>query len=110
MRYVIPHFGAGFFREALMVASQCDNVFGHLQLQRLEESPSENPSLAEVFARALDVVGSERILFGTDAPSTFRGDGDATFTPSRSRRSKRSEPERRRRRRSSTTTWSACWI
>ena len=50
--FVVPHFGAGYFREALMLASLAPNVF-------LDTSSTNSwtktlvppPTLAEVFAR-----------------------------------------------------------
>lgn len=69
---LIPHFGAGFLREALMAASQCRNVY-------LDTSSSNGwmkyyPGLAldAVFRQALEVAGSEQLLFGTDS-SFFPG-------------------------------------
>ena len=65
---VIPHFGAGYFREALMVADLCPNI--HLDTSssnswmRYQESHLD---LRQVFRRALDVVGPKRLLFGTDS-------------------------------------------
>jgi uncharacterized protein len=72
--FVIPHFGAGCFREALMVADLCPNVY-------LDTSSSNNwirylapePSMREVFRRALDVAGPKRLLFGTDSSFFPRG-------------------------------------
>ena len=26
-KFVVPHFGAGFFRETLMAGAQCENIF-----------------------------------------------------------------------------------
>jgi len=74
LNFVIPHFGAGYFREALMVADLCPNVY-------LDTSSSngwtryqpENPDLAAVFRRALDVVGPQRLLFGSDSSWFPRG-------------------------------------
>lgn len=73
-RFIIPHFGAGFLREALMVASLAPNVY-------LDTSSSNGwtryltpqPTLAEVFAQALEVVGPRRLLFGTDSSFFPRG-------------------------------------
>jgi predicted TIM-barrel fold metal-dependent hydrolase len=69
---IIPHFGAGLFREALMVADLCPNV--------LLDTSSSNSwikyvglSLAAVFRRALAVTGPERLLFGTDSSFFPRG-------------------------------------
>jgi predicted TIM-barrel fold metal-dependent hydrolase len=72
--FVIPHFGAGFLREALMVADLCPNIY-------LDTSSSNSwirylapePSLREVFRRALDVAGPKRLLFGTDSSFFPRG-------------------------------------
>ena len=72
--FVVPHFGAGYFREALMLASLAPNVY-------LDTSSSNGwtkyltpqPTLAEVFARALDVVGPSRLLFGSDSSFFPRG-------------------------------------
>jgi hypothetical protein len=69
---IIPHFGAGLFREALMVADLCPNV--------LLDTSSSNGwtkyvglSLADVFRRALAVVGPDRLLFGSDSSFFPRG-------------------------------------
>jgi predicted TIM-barrel fold metal-dependent hydrolase len=72
--FVIPHFGAGFLREALMVADLCPNVY-------LDTSSSNSwiryfapePSLREVFRRAIEVAGPKRLLFGTDSSHFPRG-------------------------------------
>ena len=72
--FVIPHFGAGFFREALMLADLCPNVY-------LDTSSSNSwtkylcppPSLEDVFRQALDVVGPDRLLFGSDSSFFPRG-------------------------------------
>ena len=72
--FVIPHFGAGYFREALMVCDLCPNVY-------LDTSSSNNwvrydphgRDLKTVFQRALDVAGPKRLLFGTDSSFFPRG-------------------------------------
>jgi hypothetical protein len=71
---IIPHFGAGLFREALMVADLCPNVL-------LDTSSSngwmkyESPTLtlAAVFKQALAVTGPDRLLFGSDSSFFPRG-------------------------------------
>ena len=71
--FVVPHFGAGFLRETLMLGAQCENVC-------VDTSSSNSwtrtqpglDGLGEVFRRALDVFGVERVLFGTDS-SVFPG-------------------------------------
>src|SRR5579884_1131365 len=72
--FVIPHFGAGFFREALMVAEMCPNVYldtsssnGWMRWQ------SGDLDLKTVFRKALDVVGPKRLLFGSDSSWFPRG-------------------------------------
>ena len=69
---VIPHFGAGLLREALMVADLCPNV--------LLDTSSSNSWIRyvgltrpAVFRQALAVVGPERLLFGTDSSFFPRG-------------------------------------
>jgi hypothetical protein len=70
--FLVPHFGAGFFREALMLADLCPNVY-------LDTSSSnswmryEGLDLKTVFRRALDVAGAGRLLFGTDSSFFPRG-------------------------------------
>ncbi len=72
--FQIPHFGCGFFREVLLLGAQVSNVV-------LDTSSSNSwintqapgITLPEVFARALDVYGSKRILFGTDSSVFPRG-------------------------------------
>jgi hypothetical protein len=78
VRFVIPHFGAGFFREALMAGTQCENVCVDTSSTNswIRTQPGLG-GLREVFERALDVFGSERILFGTDStvfPAGWRHD------------------------------------
>lgn len=76
--FVIPHFGAGFFRETLMAGSQCANV--HTDTSSTNSWTKTQPaklSLRDVFERALGVFGPERILFGTDSnvfPAGWRAD------------------------------------
>jgi hypothetical protein len=72
--FVIPHFGAGLFREALLAGAQCSNVFldtsgsnGWIRTQ------PEGLDLERVFARALSVFGAGRLLFGTDSTTFPRG-------------------------------------
>lgn len=78
--WVIPHFGAGLFREALMIADLCPNVY-------LDTSSSnswmkyQEPGcdLASVFRRALAIAGPKRLLFGTDSSFFPRGWHRAIF-------------------------------
>lgn len=66
--FVIPHFGAGFFRETLMVGAQCPNVVVDTSSTNSWIATQPAPlTLRDVFARTLAVFGPERILFGTDS-------------------------------------------
>jgi len=64
---IIPHFGAGFLREALMAADSCPNIYLDTSSSNgwIKYLPGLN--LTEVFRRALNVVGPDRLLFGTDS-------------------------------------------
>jgi uncharacterized protein len=70
---IIPHFGAGFLREALMAAELCANI--HLDTSSSNSWIRHTPGLTlqQVFRTALDVVGAERLLFGTDSSFFPRG-------------------------------------
>ena len=78
IRFVVPHFGAGLFREALMLADLCPNVW-------LDTSSTnrwmkyESLDLKAVFGRAIDLLGPERLLFGSDSSFFPRGWHAAVF-------------------------------
>src|SRR5581483_6586382 len=65
VNFVVPHFGAGYFRETLMLADLCPNVY-------LDTSSSNSwvkyqagqLDLTGVFKRSLDILGPSRLLFG----------------------------------------------
>ncbi len=77
---VVPHFGAGYFREALMLADLCPNVVldtsSSNRWMRYQEAPLD---LRHAFRRALDVVGPQRLLFGSDSSFFPRGWHHAIF-------------------------------
>ena len=76
VRFLIPHFGSGLFRETLIAGAQSPNI--------LVDCSSSNSwmrihdlTLETVFRKTLEVFGSRRILFGTDSstfPRGYRGD------------------------------------
>ena len=74
LKFIIAHFGAGFFREALMMLYQHDNVY-------LDSSGSNSwmnympyeLNLKQIFKRAIIAGGSKKILFGTDSTFFPRG-------------------------------------
>jgi hypothetical protein len=70
---IVPHFGAGFFREALMAAEVCPSI--HLDTSSSNGWVKYVPglTLVEVFRRALAVVGPDRLIFGTDSSFFPRG-------------------------------------
>ena len=71
---VVPHFGAGMFREALMLADLCPNVvLDTSSSNRWMKYQSPELTFATVFKQALAVVGPKRLLFGTDSSFFPRG-------------------------------------
>jgi predicted TIM-barrel fold metal-dependent hydrolase len=71
---VIPHFGAGYFREALMLADLCPNVyFDTSSSNSWMRTDPDGLGLEQVFRKALEVLGPERLLFGTDSSWFPRG-------------------------------------
>lgn len=78
INFIVPHFGAGYFGETLLLAAHCPNVYidtssanGWL---RYMPYPMD---LKLVFQRTLEAVGPERLIFGTDSswfPRGFRRD------------------------------------
>lgn len=70
---VIPHFGAGLFREALMAADAAPNVVLDTSSSNSWIRMEHGLTLDDVFARALDVAGPARLLFGTDSSFFPRG-------------------------------------
>jgi len=72
VKFVVPHFGAGYLKEALMLGDLCPNVL-------LDTSSSnswmryEGLELKTVLRRALDVMSGQRLLFGTDSSFFPRG-------------------------------------
>jgi predicted TIM-barrel fold metal-dependent hydrolase len=71
--FIIPHFGAGMFREALMAADTCANI--HLDTSSSNSWIRYTPGLTleDVFKTALSVIGARRLLFGTDSSFFPRG-------------------------------------
>jgi uncharacterized protein len=80
LRFIVPHFGAGYLREALMLCDLCPNVYldtsSSNSWMRYEEAHLD---LRAVFRRALDVAGPQRLLFGTDSSFFPRGWNAAIF-------------------------------
>ena len=71
---VIPHFGAGLLRETLMAADLCPTIHVDTSSSNAWMRYLTPPvPLADVFRSALDVLGPERLLFGTDSSFFPRG-------------------------------------
>lgn len=74
VNFVVPHFGAGYFRETLMLGDLVPNVY-------VDTSSSNGwmryllpeTTLADVFRKALEVFGRGRLLFGSDSSFFPRG-------------------------------------
>ncbi len=73
MKFIIPHFGAGYFHETLMLGSQARNVYVDTASSNSWIGLVPGLTLETVFERALHVFGPDRIVFGTDSSSFPRG-------------------------------------
>lgn len=74
VNFVVPHFGAGYFREALMLCDLCPNVY--LDTSSTNSWMRYQPhdiDLSKVFRRAIDVATPKRLLFGSDSSFFPRG-------------------------------------
>jgi hypothetical protein len=74
VNFVIPHFGAGYFREALMLCDLCPNVYLDTSSSNgwIRYQPA-SLDLKSVFRKALEVAGPQRLLFGSDSSYFPRG-------------------------------------
>ena len=70
---IIPHFGAGLLREALMVGDLCPNVLFDTSSSNGWIKYQPGLTLSAVFRQALAVVGPDRLLFGSDSSFFPRG-------------------------------------
>ena len=74
LNFVIAHFGAGWFREVLLMQYQTDNVY-------MDSSGSNSwmkylpydLDLKTIFKKAIQAGGSHKVLFGTDSTFFPRG-------------------------------------
>jgi predicted TIM-barrel fold metal-dependent hydrolase len=83
-RFVIPHFGAGYFRECLMAGAQCGNVFVDTSSSNAwVRTQPEGVDLHAVFDRTLSALGADRVLFGTDSGTWPRGWRDDRYAEQR---------------------------
>jgi predicted TIM-barrel fold metal-dependent hydrolase len=70
---IIPHFGAGYLREALMAADQCPTIHFDTSSSNSWMRFHDGLTLERVFRTALAVTGPSRLLFGTDSSFFPRG-------------------------------------
>jgi len=74
IKFILPHFGCGFFRETLILGLQCENVYVDTSSSNNWIITQAHPlTLAEVFQKTRAVFSVERILFGTDSGIFPRG-------------------------------------
>jgi len=71
--FIIPHFGAGLFREALMAADLCPNIYFDTSSSNRWIRYTPGLTLAEAFRTAISIAGPSRLLFGTDSSFFPRG-------------------------------------
>lgn len=71
--FIIPHFGAGLFREALMAADLCPNIYFDTSSSNRWIRYTPGLTLSEAFRTAINVAGPSRLLFGTDSSFFPRG-------------------------------------
>jgi len=82
--FLIPHFGAGLFREALMAADACPNIYVDTSSSNSWIRYTPGLTLEAVFKTALAVLGPSRLLFGTDSSFFPRGWQKAIYADQRS--------------------------
>lgn len=81
---IIPHFGAGMLREALMLADCCPNVYLDTSSSNSWIKYTPGLTLEQVFKTALNVVGPDRLIFGTDSSFFPRGWNAAIYQQQKS--------------------------
>lgn len=77
--FIVPHFGAGLFREALLVADLTPNVYFDTSSTNRWTAYHTGLTLAGAFRQALEVAGAQRLLFGTDSSFFPRGWNQAVY-------------------------------
>lgn len=70
---IVPHFGGGFFREALMAAEACPSMLFDTSSSNGWIKYTPGLTLADVFKQALAIVGPSRLMFGSDSSFFPRG-------------------------------------
>ncbi len=74
LRWIVPHFGTGFFRELLLLAAQYPNIYVDTSSSNNWIRHSPYPlTVKDLFWRTYETVGSKRILYGSDSSFFPRG-------------------------------------
>jgi predicted TIM-barrel fold metal-dependent hydrolase len=71
--FIVPHFGAGLLRDALIAADACTNIHFDTSSSNSWVRYTPGLTLEAVFKSALAVLGPSRLLFGTDSSFFPRG-------------------------------------
>lgn len=71
--FIVPHFGSGLLREALILADTCSNVYFDTSSSNSWVRYAPGLTLESVFRTTLSVTGPARLLFGTDSSYFPRG-------------------------------------
>ena len=71
--FIVPHFGGGLFREALLVGDLAPNVYLDTSSSNRWMAYHAGLDLTGVFEQTLQVAGPDRLLFGTDSSFFPRG-------------------------------------
>jgi predicted TIM-barrel fold metal-dependent hydrolase len=74
LNFIIAHFGAGWFREVLMMQYQTDNVYADSSGSNswMKYLPYDI-DLKQIFRKIITTGGSHKVLFGTDSTFFPRG-------------------------------------
>jgi uncharacterized protein len=71
---MLAHFGVGFFREALLLGYQCENIYFDTSSSNIWMKYQGFPiTIKDVFKYSLDAIGPSRLVFGTDSSYFPRG-------------------------------------
>ena len=73
LKFIIPHFGAGYFTETLMLGAQAKNVYVDTSSSNDWIKLHSGLTLETVFDKVLQIFGPNRVLFGTDSSAFPRG-------------------------------------
>jgi predicted TIM-barrel fold metal-dependent hydrolase len=81
--FIIPHFGSGLLREALIAADTCRNVYLDTSSSNGWTRYIPGMTLQTAYGSALHVAGPSRLLFGSDSSFFPRGWQSAVYVEQR---------------------------